>query len=117
MLKKQYVNSRKIAKITFELAQSEIQAEISAELPAENVFLVGEFNDWDPVATSMKYSKKKKSFAVTLDLEPGRQYQFRYLINGVFWCNDWAADAYITSEFGPDNYVVDNSAVDTPAAA
>ena len=117
MLKKQYVKSRKVAKITFELALTEIQAEIPAGLPAENVFLVGEFNDWDPAATPMKYSKKKKAFAVTLDLEPGRQYQFRYLVNGAYWCNDWAADAYIPSEFGPDNYVVDNSAIDTPAAA
>jgi len=112
MLKKQYVKSRKIAKITFELAKSEIETDISAELPAENVFLVGEFNDWDPAATPMKYSKKKKAFTVTLDLEPGRQYQFRYLVDGAYWCNDWAADAYIPGEFGPDN-----SAVDTPDAA
>jgi 1,4-alpha-glucan branching enzyme len=117
MLKKQYVKSRKVAKITFELALSEIQAEFSAELPAESVFLVGEFNDWDPAATPMKYSKKKKAFTVTLDLEPGRQYQFRYVVDGDHWCNDWDADAYVPSEPGPDNYVVDNSVVDAPAAA
>ena len=50
MLKKQYVKSRKIAKITFELGQTEIPE----ELEAEYVTLVGEFNDWDQVATPMK---------------------------------------------------------------
>ncbi len=112
MLKKQYVKSRKSAKITFELARTEIPE----ELQAENVHLVGEFNDWDQTVTPMKYSKKKNAFAVTLDLIPGRQYQFRYLVDGVYWCNDWAADAYIASEFGQDNYIVDNSVVNCPAA-
>ena len=70
MLKKQYVKSRKIAKITFELAQTEIPE----ELEAEYVTLVGEFNDWDPVATPMKYNQKKKAYAITLELKPGRQY-------------------------------------------
>ncbi len=116
MLKKQVVKSRKIAKITFELAQSEIQSEISAQLPVENVFLVGEFNDWNTATTPMKYSQKKKVYAVTLELEPGHRYQFRYLVNGDYWCNDWAADDYVPAEYGPD-YVVDNSVVDTPEVA
>ena len=78
---------------------------------------MGEFNDWNPAATPMKYSKKKKAFTVTLDLEPGRQYQFRYVVDGDHWCNDWDADAYVPSEPGHGNYVVDNSVVDAPAAA
>ena len=103
MLKKQYVKSRKVAKITFEITRTQIPE----ELPAENAFLVGDFNDWDAAATPMKFSKKKKAFAVTLDLEPGRQYHFRYFVDGVYWCNDWEADAYIPSGFGHDNSVVD----------
>ena len=103
MLKKRYVKSRQMAKVNFELARNQIPE----ELPAEKAFLVGEFNDWDSTATPMTYSKKKKAFAVTLDLEPGRQYQFRYLVDGVYWCNDWQADGYATSEYGHDNSVVD----------
>ena len=102
MLKKQYVKSRKVAKVTFQLALNQIPE----ELPADNVFIVGEFNDWDLASTPMRYNKKKKTFTVTLDLEPGRQYQFRYFVDSVYWCNDWEADGYIASGFGHDNSVV-----------
>jgi hypothetical protein len=41
-----------------------------------------------------------------LELEPGREYPFRYLVNGEHWCNDWHADAYVPGDFGEDNCVV-----------
>ena len=107
MLKKQYVKSRQVAKVTFELARSEIPEGIKPE----SVSLVGEFNDWDPAATPMTYSKKKKAYWVTLDLEPGQAYQFRYYVNNEFWCNDWQADAYIPTGHGDDNCLVN-----TPSA-
>ena len=47
MIKKKYVKSRDITKITFELAQYEIPG----ELQANTVHLVGDFNDWDSSAT------------------------------------------------------------------
>ena len=81
--------------------------ELEAELGRiESAYLVGEFNDWDPTATAMKYSKMKKAFWVAVDLEPGREYQFRYLINGEFWCNEWDADAYVPNNLGEDNCVL-----------
>ncbi len=101
MIKKKYVKSRDVSKITFELAKYEIPG----ELEADTVHLVGDFNDWDPRATPMKYLKKG-SFQAVVELEPGRVYQFRYLINGEFWCNDWEADDYILSEYGADNCVI-----------
>ena len=106
MLKKQYVKSRKVSKITFELAKREFPE----NLEIDSVFLVGEFNDWDPAATPMKRNKKGV-YRAMLELEPGMQYQFRYLVNGEVWCNDWAADAYVPNEFG-----LDNCLVETPAA-
>lgn len=102
MLKKSYVKSRKVGKVVFELPGSQLPEGIEAK----SVHLVGDFNGWDAGATPMPYSKKLKAYRATLDLEPGKQYQFRYLINGETWCNDWEADEYVPSDFGEDNCIV-----------
>ncbi len=101
MLKKQYIKSRKVCKVTFELPD----AELPEPIVADSVHLVGEFNDWDPTATPMPRGRGG-IYRVTLELEPGREYQFRYLVNGEHWCNDWHADAYVSGGFGEDNCVV-----------
>jgi hypothetical protein len=49
---------------------------------------------------------KNGKFKVTLDLEPNREYQFRYLVNGSQWHNDWDADRYVANPFSGDNSVV-----------
>jgi hypothetical protein len=49
---------------------------------------------------------RKRGFRVTLELEPGREYPFRYVVNGVHWCNDWHADTYVPNGLGEDNCVV-----------
>ncbi len=101
MLKKQYVKSRKVAKVTFEVPKEEIPQ----GLEAESLNLVGDFNNWNIEATPMKRAKGG-AFRVTLDLEPGREYRFRYLVNDEHWCNDWNADAYLPGHFGEDDCVV-----------
>ncbi|HNQ97975.1 MAG TPA: isoamylase early set domain-containing protein, partial [Treponemataceae bacterium] len=46
-------------------------------------------------------------FSITLVLEQGREYQFRYLMDESRWENDWAADKYSPSQYGNcDNSVV-----------
>jgi hypothetical protein len=101
MLKKRYIKSRNVWKVTFELPE----AELPEGIEAESVHLVGEFNDWDTTATPMT-RRKGGLFRVMLELEPGREYQFRYLVNGEHWCNDWHADAYVPGDLGEDNCVV-----------
>ncbi len=101
MLKKRYIKSRKVWKVTFELPK----AELPEAIEVESVHLVGEFNDWDPTTTPMT-RRKGGVFRAALELEPGREYQFRYLVNGEHWCNDWHADAYVPSSLGEDNCVV-----------
>lgn len=98
MLKKRYIKSRRVWKVTFELARTELPEGIDVKA----VHLLGEFNDWDPTATPMTRSKKG-IFRTTVELAPGREYPFRYLINGEHWCNDWHADAYVPSGLGGDN--------------
>ncbi len=50
---------------------------------------------------------KKGDYITKLDLETGKEYQFRYLIDESKWENDWNADKYIKSTYGGhDNSVV-----------
>ena len=98
-IKKQYLKTKPISKVTFRLPPE-------AAPDATKVHLVGEFNDWDPKATPMTRLKNGE-FKVTLDLETGREYRFRYLIEGSVWENDWDADKYVTSDLAP----VENSVV------
>ena len=98
-LKKKYLKSKPHCKVTFALAKGQAKE-------AAKVAVVGEFNDWDTVATPMR-RQKDGSFSVTMDLETGREYQFRYLIDGEVWISDPEADRYAFSPFGDcENAVV-----------
>lgn len=67
--------------------------------------VVGEFNDWSVTATPME--RDAHGFTATIDLEPGRSYRYRYLLDGDRWENDWNADGYVPNEFGGDDSVLD----------
>jgi hypothetical protein len=43
---------------------------------------------------------------VTLELDAGHSFQYRYLHNDHEWHNDWNADGYEPNAFGGDNSVV-----------
>jgi 1,4-alpha-glucan branching enzyme len=88
-LTKKYLKSKPVCKVTFK-----IDKELLSE--AKNVELVGEFNNWDGKKTKMR-KLKDGNFTRTLDLEVGRNYQFRYLVNGQNWINDPEADAYVST--------------------
>ncbi len=86
-IKKQYLKSKPICKVTLSLPKE-------AAPKAKKVVLVGEFNNWDNTATPMR-KLKNGTFKTTVNLGVGKEYQFRYLIDGEKWENDWAADKYI----------------------
>jgi len=97
-LKKQYIKSGLVCRVTFRLSKKAAEG-------AKVVSLVGDFNNWSIEATPMA-ALKNGEFSVTLDLESGRDYRFRYLINGEIWENDWNADKYEANIFGSDDSVV-----------
>jgi 1,4-alpha-glucan branching enzyme len=102
MMKKQYVKSRKVAKVRFEMSREHLPAGVEVE----TVHLVGDFNGWDGLATPMNRRKSDGAYYLSMELEPGREYQFRYLVNGTIWCNDWEADGYVPGDRGADNCIV-----------
>jgi 1,4-alpha-glucan branching enzyme len=91
-LKKQFVKSKQLFKVTFSIPEEAVG-------DAKKVSLAGDFNEWDINADPMK-KQKDGSFLINIYLEPGRAYQFRYLIDNTKWENDWEADSYIPHAFG-----------------
>ena len=91
-----------------EVIEEVVTVEHTFRLPvsvgAERVWLVGELNDWSRTAHPMR--REGDWFTVTLELEPGRSYRYRYLLDGDRGENDWAADEYVPNEFGTDDSVV-----------
>ena len=90
MLKKNYTKNGATCRVTFK---------VPAETFAERIALLGEFNEWDAERHLMK-KLKDGSHSVTVSLEAGQDYRFRYLIDGSRWENDEAADSLVPNRFG-----------------
>ena len=97
-LKKRFLKSRPVCQVTFRLP-------LEAASQAKEVVLLGDFNNWDQ-NNGFPMKKTKTYFTTTIDLKPDQIYEFRYLIDGQFWENDWEADRYVESPMGVENSVV-----------
>ncbi len=95
-MKKTYSKDGKTCRVTFDLP---------AEVNAKSVCLCGEFNDWDNSIHQLK-PRKKGNFSITITLNAGKEYRFRYWVDGKRWENDWDADKYIPNSFGTEDSVV-----------
>ncbi len=91
-MKKRFLKTRPVCKVTFELPPQAVNG-------ARKVALVGDFNNWDSASSQMK-RRKDGSFSLTIDLPVNSEYQFKYLIDDDRWENDWAADKYLSNNFG-----------------
>ena len=85
-----------VARVTFVLPDS---------IWADMIYLVGDFNGWDSRSHPFERDRQGQWF-VSLDLELGRAYQFRYLREGGSWMGEMQADAYVPNPSGQDNLVV-----------
>lgn len=96
MLKKSYSKTGRICRVTFKYNNPE---------NAASAALAGEFNGWSPEQNPMK-KLKNGSFSVTVSLQAGHSYPFRYVLDGTTWVNDEAANGYVPNNHGGDNSVV-----------
>lgn len=98
-LKKSFSKDGKKCTVTFT-----VSAEAAAG--ASKINIAGDFNSWSSTATELKKAKDG-SFSVKVELEPDKEYQFRYLIDGTKWENDWNADKYVPAPYSnADNSLV-----------
>jgi 1,4-alpha-glucan branching enzyme len=95
MIKREIEKKSGQVKVTFAIPHNPDQA---------RVWVVGDFNNWDPAATPMvKRANNTRSASITL--APGR-YAFRYYTADGEWFNDGDADAYEVNEHGTHNAIV-----------
>ena len=99
MLSKRFFKTKDEAEVTFEFSHPD----------AQDVQLVAEFTDWQPVA--MKFNKKQRCFKLKQRLPNNQQFHFRYLIDGTIWDNDHQADGYAANNYGTENSIVNTQRV------
>ncbi len=97
MLRKEYATDKELCTVTFEL---------HSEVLAQSAYLCGDFNNWDRLSHPMN-ANDDGSFTLTLNLETGRLYRFRYLLDDSRWQNDRDADGYEPNPFGSDDSILD----------
>lgn len=86
-IKKQYLKSKPVCKVTFELAAKE----------SEKVSVVGDFNEWDATAAPLK-KLKNGTFKLVLPLEAGSTYEYKFIVDGDY-VNDEKADSLKWNDF------------------
>lgn len=97
-IKKQYIVNSTVCKVTFLLAKD-------IYTTAKRINLTGDFNNWDFHSIPMKKTKTG-DFSVSIDLEIGSEYQFKYLVDGKDWIIEMEADKFVPNEFQSENSVV-----------
>ncbi|MCR4579115.1 MAG: isoamylase early set domain-containing protein [Treponema sp.] len=98
-LKKSFSKDNQTCTVTFIVSKEAAQG-------AKTINLAGDFNSWSSTDTPLTLGNDG-NFSVSLDLAADREYQFRYLLDGCRWENDWKADKYIPAPFSnADNSVV-----------
>ena len=90
MFKKNYSKTGRACRVTFK---------VPAEIEAETIALLGDFNAWDADSTPLT-ARKDGSHSTTISLAAGQDYRFRYLIDSDRWINDEAPDREVANRFG-----------------
>ena len=88
-IKKQYLKSKPVCKVTFSVPAEE----------AKKVAVVGTFNGWNEKKAVKLKKLKNGTFKGTVDLEKDNSYEFRYLVDGKSYINDEQADSYAWNDF------------------
>ena len=98
-LKKKYLKSRPICKVTFTLP-------LDAVGDVEEIRVLGDWNGWEwEEGLSMK--KTKAAYSVVAELPQDQMYEFKYRTKEGEWINDWEADGYMPSPYGNENSMVE----------
>lgn len=98
MITKEYERKGNKIRVTFELPPSVLASQIN---------VVGEFSGWEKAQLAMTQAQPNGNWKLTLDLDAGRCYRFRYLIDGQDWLNDVFADDHVENPYGSYDSVVD----------
>lgn len=94
-----------------------MRKDVTFSLPAEalhdanEIVVLGSFNNWKPAKEYQLKKQKDGSASVTVSLEAGKTYEYRFLINGERWQNDYQAQKYeAVPGYSIDNCIITVSA-------
>ncbi len=71
---------------------------VPPDIRARTASLCADFNGWSTRSHPMD-RHPDGSFSLTVELESGKDYCFRYFVDGYCWFNDEAADGYVNNQF------------------
>ena len=74
---------------------------------AENVSVVGDWNDWVPGRDMLNDRNMDGTWKIKLEVEPGREYRYQFLVNGSIRLSDPAARLTVDDGFGGENSILD----------
>jgi hypothetical protein len=98
--------SRMIRKQTLkESNRVEVTFELPADFPHLPISVVGDFNQWNPRAHPLTPASDG-TYQVTVTLEAGHRYAFRYLSHGGKWFNEGFADYLEPGPLGRYNSIL-----------
>ncbi|WP_010135404.1 isoamylase early set domain-containing protein [Ochrovirga pacifica] len=86
-ISKKFLKSKPVCKVTFAYQAPD----------AKEMFLVGDFNEWNATATPLK-KLKSGLFKVVVDLEVGNKYEYKYILDGEY-VNDDEPESLVFNEF------------------
>lgn len=90
--------------IAKQISPSSRQVLVTFEVPstvwAEQITLVGDFNQWDPKANPLVQTRANENWHLTLTLEADRTYRFRYLVDGKVRSCDFQGDGVAYADDG-----------------
>lgn len=93
---KRSVNGDAMVKVTFALPLDEVDQPVS---------VVGEFNDWDPLAHPLK-KRSNGTRSVTVPLPEGRSFRFKYLTDDGRWLCEPDADATVGNDYAGEDSLI-----------
>lgn len=94
MVRKQNVRGADRVRLTFVLP---------ADHPYGPASVVGDFNDWDPMAHPFK-KRSNGTYSTSVEVDKGQRYTFRYLGDNENWFNEDGTEDFVERE--GDNNVV-----------
>ncbi len=95
MIRKTPLKGGRSCRVTFSLAGEGLR----------RAFVVGDFNDWDKQKNPLE-ARKDGSLSTSVVLKTGREYRFRYYLDGDRWQNDETADALVANPFGSEDGIL-----------
>ncbi len=76
-----------------------------AAMDVKEVFLAGEFNDWNTGSVPLnKKNDKDKKWTVKINLSPGR-YEYKFFVDGN-WAEDIPDVERVKNPFDTDNFII-----------